>query len=95
MDYDESLESLAMIRPTSDDINAIVDTARAWPADARARLIERLEETDRDRTAEATQFARGPTAAEVIARFGDPGPGPSDETVAIWIRKHKEAQGGE
>jgi hypothetical protein len=85
----------AMIRPSAEDINAIVDTTREWPADARARLIERLKAADAGRSSGAIKVAGGPTAAEVIARFGQQGPGPSDETVRAWIREHKEAQGGQ
>jgi hypothetical protein len=84
-----------MIRPSAEDINAIVDTTREWPADARARLIERLKAADAGRSSGAIKVAGGPTAAEVIARFGQQGPGPSDETVGLWIREHKEAQGGQ
>jgi hypothetical protein len=85
-----------MIRPSAEDINAIVDTTREWPADARARLIERLKAADAQRSSGTIRAAGGPTAAEVIARFGQPGPGPgpSDVTVKLWIREHKEAQGG-
>jgi hypothetical protein len=83
----------AMIRPSAEDINAIVDTTREWPADARARLIERLKAADAVRISGAIKVAGGPTVAEVIARFGQQGPGPSDETVRLWIREHKEAQG--
>jgi len=84
-----------MLRPSAEDINAIVDTTREWPADARARLIERLKAADAGRSSGAIRGAGGPTAAEVIARFGRQGPGPSDETVRLWIREHKEARGGQ
>ena len=92
--YDYGQEIQAMIRPSAEDINAIVDTTREWPSDARARLIERLKAADAGRTSGTIKVAGGPTAAEVIARFGQPGPGPSDETVKLWIHEHKEAQGG-
>jgi hypothetical protein len=92
--YDYGREIQAMIRPSAEDINAIVDTTREWPADARARLIERLKAADAERSSGTMKIAGGPTAAELIARFGQPGPGPSDETVKLWIREHKEAQGG-
>jgi len=81
-----------MIRPSAEDINAIVETTREWPADARARLVERLERDVRDTTAGAIRSRKGPTAAEIITRFGTPGPGPSDDTIRLWIREHKEAQ---
>ena len=84
-----------MIRPSAEDINAIVDTTREWPADARARLIEWFKTADAVRSSGSIKVAGGPTAAEVIARFGQQGPKPSDETVRLWIREHKEAQGGE
>ena len=84
-----------MIWPSADDINAIVDTTREWPEDARAQLIERLKAADAERSSRTVRVAGGPTAAEVIARFGKPGPGPSDETVELWMREHKEAQGGQ
>ena len=84
-----------MIRPSAEDINAIVDTTRDWPADARARLIELLKAADAGRSSGSIKIAGGPTAAEVIARFGQQGPGPSDETVRLWIRAHQEAQGGQ
>ena len=61
-----------MIRPSAEDINAIVDTTREWPSDARARLIERLKAADAGRTSGTIKVAGGPTAAEVIARFGQP-----------------------
>ena len=83
-----------MIRPTSEDIDAIVDTAKEWPADARDRLIKRLSASDREQSEKRGRVVRGPTAAEVIARFGQPGPGPSDETMQRWINEHKESQGG-
>lgn len=83
-----------MIRPSAEDIDAIVDITREWPADDRARLIERLKAADAQRCGGTIKLAGGPTAAEVIARFGEPGPGPSDEAVETWIREHKEAQGG-
>lgn len=83
-----------MIRPSAEDINAIVDTTREWPADARARLIERLKDDDGAQAVATIKVAGGPTAAEVIARFGQPGPGPSDDTVELWVREHKDAQGG-
>lgn len=83
-----------MIRPSAEDINAIVDTTREWPADARARLIERLKAANAERNSGTMKVAGGPTAAEVIARFRQPGPGPSDDTVKLWIQEHKEAQGG-
>ena len=81
-----------MIRPSAEDINAIVETTREWPADARARLVERLERDVRDTTAGAIRSGKGPTAAEIIIRFGTPGSGPSDDTIRLWIREHKEAQ---
>jgi hypothetical protein len=62
---------------------------------ARARLIERLKAADAGRSSGAIKVAGGPTAAEVIARFGQQGAGPSDETVRLWIREHKEAQVGQ
>ncbi len=84
-----------MIRPSAEDINVIVDTTREWPADARARLIERLKAADAGRSSESINVAGGPSVADVIARFGQQGPGPSDETVRLRIREHKEAQGGQ
>ncbi len=60
-----------------------------------AVLIERLKAADAVRSSGAIKVAGGPIAAEVIARFGQQGPGPSDETVRFWIREHKEAQGGQ
>jgi hypothetical protein len=53
-----------------------------------------LKAADAERSSGTMKIAGGPTAAELIARFGQPGPGPSDETVKLWIREHKEAQGG-
>lgn len=81
-----------MIRPSAEDINAVVETTREWPADARARLVERLERAVRDTTAGAIRTVKGPTATEIITRFGTPGPGPSDDTIRLWIHEHKEAQ---
>jgi hypothetical protein len=40
----------ALIRPSAEHINAIADTMRDWPADARARLIERLKAADAERS---------------------------------------------
>jgi len=74
-----------MIQPTAEDIDAIVDTTRAWPSQARAQLIERLKSADDERSSQKIPLAGGPTAAEVISRFGQPGSGPSDETIARWI----------
>ena len=54
-----------------------------------------VKTADAVRSSGAIKVAGGPTAAEVIARFGQQGPKPSDETVRLWIREHKEAQGGE
>lgn len=65
----------ATTQPSVETINAIVDTTREWPADARARLTERLEAADARRSSGSIKVAGGPTAAEVIARFGQQGHG--------------------
>ena len=82
-----------MIRPSTEVIDAIVDAARDWPAEDRAKLIDRLERAHRER-APFDGSGSGLSAAEVIARFGVPGPGPTDETVDRWIRELKDSRGG-
>jgi hypothetical protein len=75
----------------TNDITELVQQVQSWPASMRIALARQiLESVEREpESASTSALPRGPTAAEVAARFRADKPAPSDETVKQWIDEHR------
>ncbi len=76
--------------PENVEIAEVVSRVRSWPAAMRVALARRILETlDSPVEEPAPQLPRGPTAAEVVARFKTDKPAPDDATVKQWIDEYR------
>lgn len=76
----------------ADEITAVLQQVQGWPIPMRIELASQILETVQN-TPKKT-LPRGPSAAEVAARFQSTKPAPDDETVERWLDEHRIAKYG-
>ena len=87
------------LTPTNTETNEIADIVQrvqSWPVPMRIAVARRILETvEHSPTPETTsKEPRGPSAAEVAARFKTDRPAPDDATVKQWIDDYRMGKYG-
>jgi hypothetical protein len=80
----------------TDTIAQVIEQVQSWPIPMRIALARRiLESVEREpEKPSASSLPRGPSAAEIAARFPADEPAPNDETVREWVDEHRRTKYG-
>lgn len=75
----------------TNDITQMFQQIQSWPVPMRISLARQiLESIERERAgASLPSLPRGPSAAEIAARFGTAKPAPDDAMIEQWIGDHR------
>lgn len=81
----------------TNDITQMFQQIQSWPVPMRISLARQiLESVERERTGTSLpSLPRGPSAAEVAARFRTAKPAPDDATVEQWIGENRMTKYGQ
>ncbi len=82
--------------PETIEIAEVVSRVRSWPAAMRVALARRILDTLETPPVEQppSKLPRGPSAAEITARFKTDKPAPDDATVKQWIDEYRTEKYG-
>jgi hypothetical protein len=80
----------------TNEIADVVQQVQNWPVPMRISLARQILESVEHEPADvrACGVPRGPSAAEVAARFGTEKPAPDDQAVKQWVDEHRLAKYG-
>ncbi len=70
-------------------IAEVVERVQSWPVPMRIALARRILQTLESPSTAPAQLPRGPSAAEVAARFTTDKPAPDDTAVKQWIDEYR------
>lgn len=80
----------------TNEIAQMVQQVQRWPITMRIALARQiLESVEREpETASVSPLPRGPSAAEIAARFRTEKPAPDDDAVEQWMDQHRVTKYG-
>lgn len=80
----------------TNQIADVVQRVQSWPPPLRLALARRILETLESPAVDQPppKLPRGPSAAEIAARFETDKPAPDDATVKQWIEEHRREKYG-
>ena len=80
----------------TNEIQLLVQQVQSWPVPMRVALARQiLESVEQEPTAvSAASLPRGPSAAEVVSRFGTDKPAPDDQVVKQWLEERRISKYG-
>ena len=78
----------------TNDIAEVVGRVQGWPVPMRIALARQILETLEGVRCAPAKLPRGPSAAEVAAKFKTDSPAPDDATVEQWLDEHRREKYG-